>query len=70
MQVTLRLTGTLTPPRKVFVKDPLRPPIPGWPEGEYVEMGFGHMNAFPVQLTVTDGRILSQVNRSADAKRH
>jgi hypothetical protein len=32
-------------------------PIPG-PRGEYVQMGFGHMGAFPVRLTVTDGRVL------------
>ena len=31
--------------------------IPGIPNGEYVTMGFGHMNAFPVRLTVTDARV-------------
>ncbi len=60
MHIRLRLTGTLLPPRKVFVKDLLSPPIPGWPEGKYVEMGFGHMGAYPVQLTVTDGRIVPE----------
>lgn len=69
MEITLRLTGKLIPPRKVFVKDSLPPVVPGWPEGKYVEMGFGHMSAFPVQLNVIDGRIVSQVSRPADGKK-
>lgn len=68
MQITLRLTGRVIAPQKVFVKDPLPPPVPGWPEGKYVEMGFGHMNAFPVQLTVMDGRIVSQMSPPVGAR--
>jgi hypothetical protein len=62
------LTGTLVLPPTVFVEH--APLVPGLPKGEYAQTGFGHMNAFPVQLIVVDGRVLSheESSRPRDAK--
>jgi hypothetical protein len=54
--VRIVLTGRLAVAPTVFRE--FFPAIPGLPSGEYVQMGFGHMGAFPVRLTVTDGRVL------------
>jgi hypothetical protein len=61
---SISLTGKLNVAQMVFV--PYSPPtdLPGLPKGEYRPMGFGHMNAFPVQLVVTDGRVLRAENPS------
>jgi hypothetical protein len=55
---SISLTGKLNVARMVFV--PYFPPtdVPGLPKGEYRPMGFGQMNEFPVQLVVTEGRLL------------
>jgi hypothetical protein len=57
-RVQIAVTGTLQLPPKVFVEYSHPPVVPGLPKGEDVEMGFGHLNGFLLQLTVTDGRLL------------
>jgi hypothetical protein len=59
-RTTALLSGKLTLPRKVYREYVPAPVIPGWPKGEYVQEGFGHMNAFPVELIVQDGRVISE----------
>lgn len=56
--VPITVTGILQLPPKIFVEYTQPPVISGLPKGEYVEMGFGHMNAFPAQLIVMDGRLI------------
>lgn len=53
----ISLSGRVLAAKKVFREYSPTPAIPSWPKGEYVEMGFGHMNAFPVELVVMDGQI-------------
>ena len=58
MPIAVMLTGKLdVAPRKAF---PIQPPpvVPGLPTEEIIEIGFGHMNAFPIQLHVLDGCLL------------
>jgi hypothetical protein len=57
-EVRAAVTGILQIPEKVFVEFIPPPAVPGLPKGEYVENGFGHMNAFPVQLNVTYARLM------------
>ena len=57
--IPVLLTGKLEVAPRRFVERPLAPDIPGVPKGDYIQMGFGHMNAFDVRLIVTDARLLS-----------
>jgi hypothetical protein len=59
--VRVVLIGQLAKAPTVFREFSPPTTIPGLPKGEYVQVGFGHMGAFPVRLTVTDGRILPAV---------
>ncbi len=71
-RITVVLTGKLTLPPRVYVEYAPPPAVPGLPKGEYVQMGFGHMNGFPVELIVQDGRIISDHGTSSpkEAKEH
>ena len=57
--VRLSLTGELVVAPKKFVEYDPPPMLPGLPRGEYVQTGFGHMNAFLAELVVVDGRVAS-----------
>jgi hypothetical protein len=60
------LTGTLKAATRVFIPygPPLPPELAAAQRGEYRLMGFGHFNAFPVTLVVTDGALLTSPPKS------
>jgi hypothetical protein len=53
------LTGRLEVAPKRLVPIPNPPDVPGVPTAAYVQMGFGHMGAFDVQMIVEDARLSS-----------
>jgi len=54
--VRVSLTGKLELPPKMYVDR--SPVLPDLPIGEYVEKGFGHMNAFPAQMSAVEGKVI------------
>ena len=66
----ISLTGKLGIAPQVFIPYSLSGEMPGLPKGEYRPMGFGHRNACPIKLIVTDGRVLpsGSPKKSPDAR--